>query len=169
MNNENKKYYVEYWVDENSRDEGFGEIYDDFENYKDAKKIVDNLIDENGYASAEVILKEEFTKDGEDLIVFYGYDGDEKWGLIEENRSEATFTFLSFLALNEDDGDIGKKGEVVGTLSKIFSDEETSKKFLEEFEINQPEIFETIERDLIRAGEEMYLKDSYKEEGNEMD
>lgn len=49
-----QEYKIEYWIDEEARDEGLGEIYlKKFANLNDAKRVADRLFKE--YASVEVL------------------------------------------------------------------------------------------------------------------
>lgn len=66
------KLEIEYWVDEEARDQGLGDIYiGDIKDIEDGENIVDYLIDDMDYAAAELML------DGE---VIYGRDSDSTWG-----------------------------------------------------------------------------------------
>ena len=63
---------IEYWVDEDARDFGLGEMYlGNIIDIEDGKRIVDSIVDITGYASAELLL------DGE---VIYGRDEYSTWG-----------------------------------------------------------------------------------------
>ena len=63
---------VEYWYDEEARDQGLGDIYfGDIEDEEAGIELVRKMIDRDGFASAELLL------DGECI---YGYDGESEWG-----------------------------------------------------------------------------------------
>ena len=64
---------IEYWMDEESRDQGLGDLYfDNIEDIEEGKEIVRKMIDKHGYASAEL-------QDGNGRVIF-GYDGVDTWG-----------------------------------------------------------------------------------------
>ena len=63
---------IEYWYDEEARDQGLGDIYfGDIEDEEAGIELVRKMIDRDGFASAELLL------DGECI---YGYDGESEWG-----------------------------------------------------------------------------------------
>lgn len=69
------KYTIQYWVDEEHREQGISEFFvDTFNNLDQAIRQAQKIVDNIGYACAEVI---EFQ--GEKVKVLYGYDGVDFW------------------------------------------------------------------------------------------
>lgn len=69
---EEDEYKVEYWLDEEAREEGLGEYHTKtFESLQEAKTLCKKLVNKNGMASAEVT-----NQDGD---VVFGYDGVNTW------------------------------------------------------------------------------------------
>ena len=67
------KYTIQFWVNEESREQGISELYiDDFTDLDQAIRQSQKIVDSIGYACAEVIEKET------DRVV-YGYDGIDFW------------------------------------------------------------------------------------------
>ena len=154
---EKEKYKIEYWIDEESRDEGYGEILiDEYSSFKDAQEVARELIDGEGYASVEVLLKSEVTKKEEQDVVFWGYDGEQKWGLIEEQYNDAVFAFLTFTILQKKGLTVEEKKANIDILEMEFRNEKMREDFLKKID---PKIKEMIEKDLVKGYEEEYLKE----------
>ena len=154
---EKEKYKIEYWIDEESRDEGYGEILiDEYSSFKDAQEVARELIDGEGYASVEVLLKSELTKKEEQDVVFWGYDGEQKWGLIEERYNDAVFAFLTFTILQKKGVTGEEKKANIDILKMEFRNEKMREDFLKKID---PKIKEMIEKDLVKGYEEEYLKE----------
>lgn len=80
---------IEYWYDEESRDQGLGDIYfGEIEDVEDGKRIVRKMIDRDGYASAEL-------QKGDEVI--FGYDGESTWGNEkDESLEEASHRGMAY-------------------------------------------------------------------------
>lgn len=100
-------YKIEYWHDDEAREEGFGELLiTEFDDLELAKAAARKLVDRDGMASVEVLAD-----DGNGSVkVIWGYDGiktwaeslnsdadglDEELGDVEENKILPTITFIS--------------------------------------------------------------------------
>jgi hypothetical protein len=67
------KYIIQYWTNEENREQGISDIYfNDLNNIDEAIRQAQKIVDNVGYACAEVI---EF----ETNEVVYGYDGIDFW------------------------------------------------------------------------------------------
>lgn len=72
---------IEYWYDEESRDQGLGDMYfGEIEDVEDGKRIVRKMIDRDNFASAELQRGD---------TVLFGYDGESTWGELAESLDEA--------------------------------------------------------------------------------
>ena len=68
---EESELEIEFWVDEDAREEGESDYYMyDIKDVEEGKRIVRKMIDRDGYASAEL------QRDG---VVIFGYDGIDTW------------------------------------------------------------------------------------------
>lgn len=66
-------YTIQYWIDEEHREQGLSELYiDDFTDLDQAIRQAQKIVDNIGYACAEVI-------ETETNKVVYGYDGIDFW------------------------------------------------------------------------------------------
>jgi hypothetical protein len=73
------KYTIQYWVDEEHREQGISELYvDDFTDLDQAIRQAQKIVDSICYACAEVI-------ETETDKVIYGYDGIDFWGEVRKN------------------------------------------------------------------------------------
>ena len=82
-------YYIKYWKDEESRDQGESDIYERNIDKKTAIDTAKRLVDRGNAASVEVIKSPSREIETEDDIVIFGYDGEETWGdEFEESLTE---------------------------------------------------------------------------------
>jgi len=78
---EETKYSIKYWYDEDARDLGEPDDYDEtFDNLVDAKKQADRLFDKEGYASVEIY-------DENDKVVYGRYPEEYEESLKEAKKS----------------------------------------------------------------------------------
>lgn len=85
---EDDELKIEYWYDEESRDQGLGDMYfGEIEDEEDGKRIVRKMIDRDGFASAELQRGD---------TVLFGYDGESTWGELAESLDEASHRGMDY-------------------------------------------------------------------------
>lgn len=71
-------YTIKYWVDNEHREQGISELFfNDFTDLDQAIRQAQKIVDNIGYACAEVIETETLDTDNEKVL--YGYDGIDFW------------------------------------------------------------------------------------------
>jgi hypothetical protein len=121
-----KTYSTEYWLDEDAREAGLGEMMDDFDNEKEAIEFARNVFRKENYACVEVISSDD--SEGDYGVIFNISSTGEILSLDREMEKNIQGFKENFTHTSENRGGQGGSNEdAIEFLSKAFAHGDKSK------------------------------------------